>query len=440
MYSPLIYKIIAPFLLVVFAITSCNVFVMPEPDTITVPIGKGNLKFVYLDEDYQPTVNDIGKMAMYVEKNELAKDVLVMAEIRNDNIDNDVVVRVINKQNNSLVSFFYYKDQYFPHKVVITIDGETIIGQFSLYSPLSETYSVEFNYKTGESENYNNLILNKNVFSLHKKDYELTDTQNIRISHIITTLALWNSLAYQIDDNFNVGGRGIKWKSIAKIFTVVSVVSFAAVVILASPTVVTIIGAVIPEPVITTVMVTTSTVSVTAGATAVVAGIMSLLDPEQEDDSNKDRRPMIQITLNSSEIKNNGMPPYYLDKGESLIFDLKITDKGNNAPNEIIDKNNIKDWFDPYSKIFIKKDGHQYNAFFFDVNIDGDIEDILHIVVSRNYANGKSEDGMVQLVLKFRKNVIINGKGDGINFWDGFNNPVNEKKDIFVINFTVEEP
>jgi len=448
MRLPLIYKIIAPFLLVVFTISSCDVFVMPKPDTISVPIGKGDKRFFYLDEDYQSTVNDIGKMAMYVENNELTKDVLVLAEIRDDDIDNDVVVRVINRQNNSLVSFFYYRGQYFPHKVVITSDGETIIGKFSLYNTLSEKYSVEFTNKDGGSENYNNLILNKKVFSLHKKDNALTDTQNVRISNIITTLALWNSLAFQMDKDFKVGGRtsrgAIDWKKLAKTFANVAVIATTAVVVLADPTVVTIVGAVIPEPIITT-----ATISITAGTAAVITAIISLLDDtdreQDEPPPNKDNRPQIDIKIVINDIEyvleNDEMPEYYLKQGESLTFNLRITDFSSfTSGNDIININN-KQWFAPFNGIFIGENGHQYNAFYFNVDTVGNINDLLQIVVSRNNKNGISEDGAVQLVLNFNPNVIINGKGDGIYYWTGLEEPVKSvRENVFVINLTIKEP
>jgi hypothetical protein len=427
---------------------------MPEPDTITVPIGKGDIRFVYLDENYKPTINDIGKMAMYVENNELTKDVLVMAEIQNDNIDNDIVVRVINKQNHSLVSFFYYRGQYFPHKAVITTNDENIIGRFSLYDPLSETYSVEFTYENGESDNLNDFILNKNVFSLHKKNDALTDTQNIRISRILTTLALWNSLAFQIDDNFQVGGRAIKWlKTLAVVFAVVAVVAFVVAVIVAPPAAVAIVGATLTVSITTTATAIAAGIAMVAGVAAVITNILAeALDKtdtpvQKQPPPNEDRRPKIEITLDAVKIKNNGMPPYLLkynsvkEEGESLSFILKITDKGEYTAKDIIDIDKLINWFDPDIQKYISKDYN--NAEYFDLNKDDNIANALldgfHIVISKNNITGYNRNGRVQLVLKFRKDIIINDNSDGIDFWDDFNNPVKEKKDIFVINLTVEK-
>jgi len=60
-------------------------------------------------------------------------------------------------------------------------------------------------------------------------------------------------------------------------------------------------------------------------------------------------------------------------------------------------------------------------------------------VVRRKIEEGYNIDGKVQLVIKFSLNVIINDKGNGIDFWSDLNEPVKGRKDIFVLNFTVKE-
>jgi len=444
MRLPLIYKIISPFILVVFTITSCNFFSIPEPNTITVPLGKGDIRFVYLDEDNRPTINDIGKMAMYVENNELTKDVLVLAEIQNDNIDNDVVVRVINKQNNSLVSFFYYRGQIFPHKTVITIDGDTITGQFSIYNAAFETYSVEFTNKDGESEKYNNFILNKNVFSLHKKDNALTDTQNVRISHIITTLALWNSLAFQLDDNFKVGSRGIaKWLKnlLTLVFAVVAIVAVVAVIVLAPPAAITLTGSTLTVAITTTPQAIAAGVAIASGATAVIInGLPEIPDAQEGPSPNANRRPVIEITLDNNTIENNKMPPYYLKydpvnkKGESLTFNIKVTDFGSPEAINISSINGLINWIEPTEKKFIY---NNTNRLFFNVSVGSNTNNVYPIIIER-IKDGYINEGTIQLVLKFGRDVTINKKTDGIDFWDLDDNPVEGKKDIFVINLTVK--
>jgi len=440
---------------------------MPEPDTVKEPspidiekeewIGKGDARFVYLDENYNPTTNDIGKMAMYVENNELTKDLFVLAEIQNDNIDNDVVVRVVNRENNSLVSFFYYRGQYFPHKTVITIDGEDIIGRFSPYNMHSETYSVEFTYEDGESDSFQNFILNKNIFLQQKDDDALTDTQNVRLRHIITTLALWTSMAFQIDDNFQVSGRAIGWlKKLSVALVFVAIIAVAVVLAPALPAAFSVVGATIVVPVTTTVQVIAAGVAIGAGVGAVIADILAEeLDKPNEPSkpfpgnqspppSNPERRPKIDITLDNAAVENNG-PTYYLkydlekEEGESLTFNLKITDKAVYSHSDIINTSSLVYWFDPNLKRFIES--NLYNAEYLDVTINGDINDVLSITISRNDIEGYNRDGRVQIVLKLCMDVIINGRNnDGISFWSDWNEPVDNRKDIFVLNFTVLEP
>jgi len=453
MRLPLIYKIVAPFLLVIFTITSCDVFVMPEPDTVSVPIGKGDIRFFYLDENNQPTINDIGRMAMYVENNELTKDVMVLAELPNDNIDNDIVVRVINKQNNSLVSFFYFRGQYFPHKTVVTIDGENIIGNFSLYNPLSGTYSVEFTYKDGESENYNDFILNKNVFTAYKEDNALTETQNVRIQRIITTLALWNSLAFQMDEDFQVGGRGF-WDWLKKpssiitlVFAAVAIVALAVVVVAAPPASFAVVDGLLTVSAATTTQAVA--VGISGGASVLAFFTQAFADvidnafgyeEQKPPPPNSDSRPQILITLNGTVIENNNTPFYYLNydpaakKGESLTFNIKVTDYGSPNAINISDNVNLINWFDPDTEKYIDKNSNQL---FFLVNKENNINNIYPITVER-IKEGYIGDGKIKLVLKFGRDVIINKKSGGIDFYDDNNNPVKGIKDRFVINLTVK--
>jgi hypothetical protein len=61
---------------------------------------------VYLDEDYQPAETDGGRTILYVDGNELAEGVAVISEIPDNDLDNDRIVRVVNTNNDSRVSFF----------------------------------------------------------------------------------------------------------------------------------------------------------------------------------------------------------------------------------------------------------------------------------------------------------------------------------------------
>ena len=483
MKYPLINKFAAPIILIVFTINSCNFFSTPDHETsvpdrqseiMTVPIGKGDIQVVYLDENYQPTINDIGKMALYVENNELAQGVMVTSEIRDNNIYNDVVVRVINRQNNSLASFFYYSGQRFPYKVVLSMDGEDVNGKFSLYDHANETYSVEFSNDNGEREQIENLILNRNAFSLHEDSDDLTETQNVRLRNIITTLALWNSLAVQIDDDFSIAARGVLSsikKLVVGVLVAVAVVALVVVVVLAPPAAVAIAGPALTVAITTVAQVIAAGIALAAAAVAILAGIL-MPDKDSPHDlpvgsPSQNKSIMVEIALvddikimtNSqtppeknerlsiiflgslSTLKNDQKPPNYLKQGESLTFSIKITDLPSGIKREdLIDEENIIFAFDPYYKKYINYKGTspEPNARYFDVSTAGSItNNNLQITIAKNNRNGYDEDGEVQFIICFRQNVIFNNV-KGVYFQES---PEAERKsweNIFILNFTAK--
>jgi len=87
---------------------------------------------------------------MFVDNCADAEGVLIMAEMPGNHIDNGVIVRVINSNNNSLVSMIFPAGSAFPSSVAITIaedglagngyeGGMEIVGDFTFY-----------NYQTGK--------------------------------------------------------------------------------------------------------------------------------------------------------------------------------------------------------------------------------------------------------------------------------------------------
>jgi len=477
MRIPLIYKIAAPIVLVVFVITSCNIFTMPEPpfiepvipppeEMLSVPIGEGDIQFVYLDEDYRPTINDIGKMALYVENNELAQGVMVLSEIRDNNIYNDVVVRVINKQNDSLVSMFYHSGKNFPYRIAISADGEDITGVFSSYNPLTETYSVEFSNGDGESELFKDLVLNNNVFSLHEDNDELTETQNVRLRDIIISLALWNSMAFQIDNDFSVNARGLfNLKKLLKIvLCVVAVVAVVAVVILAPPAAVVVAGPVITVAVTTVPQVIAAGIAIAAAAAAVLVDLLPddvgkgpqklpepsppppLLPPIEEPDPSEPeyQYPKIEVTLNGKKIGNNQIPPYYLEPGKSLTFAVKAVylPTGVEAK-DLIDESKLSTIiyaFDPENEEYIEinpgvtSEVALTDALFYNVSTTGSINDVLQITVTRKQIGRVGNDGRIHFIIVFRQFVTLNDDESGVLFWD--KGVVTLQKHIFILNFT----
>ena len=432
-------RIIALAVLVIFTITSCNFYISPVPDVFSVPVGKGDIRYVFLDENYQPTIYDIGKMAMFVENNELAKDVLIVSEIYGNNIDNDVVVRVINGQNNSLVSFFFFRGQEFPYKMVMTMDGEDAVGIFSLYNPLQQTYSVEFTYETNETEAFTNLVLNNAIFSQFKWSDELTETQNTRAQCIVTTLALWTSMAIQIDDDFDVISRSLLKKILKKVLIVIAVVAIAVVVILAPPAAIVVAGTTI------TVSATTTPAIIAAGiaiAAIAVAALIDILDDKGHGTPPPatDRRPKIEITYADSgkKVPNRITPPEYIEPGGEIKYNITITDAGSDNDKRSIIPDLNSDFIFPHDSANKQISWEFPNAIFYELSVSGDSNDVVQITVKRSLVPGFFTDGIVQFAIRFKRDVIINDISGGVDFKIPNTSNQKEKDEaVFLLNFTV---
>jgi hypothetical protein len=209
MYEKAVFKIIAMIVLIAFTV-SCSSPVNDEGDqadtTLRVPIGKGTPRFVYVDADYDPAETDSGRTLLSIEDNEVAEGVAVIAEIPGNDLNNGSIVRVVNNNNQSVVSFFFRKNQIFPHQVVTQSEKGTVTGTFSLYNPTDQQYSVLFE-KEGETEKceLKNLNLNKGIFQVYEDDEDLNTSQNLRLKNAVTALAVWDSIALQIpEDDFTV--------------------------------------------------------------------------------------------------------------------------------------------------------------------------------------------------------------------------------------------
>ena len=166
----LIHKVVAPIIFAIFTFTSCHVsgppYMHTGPSIHDVPVGLGDVGIVFLDASYEMTDTDMGIMAMFVENNEYTENVVLIAEIRDNDKANDIVVRVMNGENKSLTSFFYRSGESFPDRMIMDIDGENVEGRFTFYDSLTETYSVTFFDDTGDNETIRDITLNKSILSL----------------------------------------------------------------------------------------------------------------------------------------------------------------------------------------------------------------------------------------------------------------------------------
>jgi formylglycine-generating enzyme required for sulfatase activity len=235
MKIPLIYRVVAPIILAIFTYTSCAVSeTLDRGPSIFDISAVGDVRVVFLNKSYEVTDTDEGIMAMVVENNDYAKNVLIIAEIHDNDKANDVVVRVKNTENHSLTSFFYKSGINFPDRMFMSADGENIEGRFGFYDSSTEKYSVTFlDNNTGESETIRDITLNKNIFSLqHEESASRTETQNLRIQAIYTTLAVWVSLAKKLDTMDDGMARGFfkkLWNVVKTVFVCAAIVVVAVV-------------------------------------------------------------------------------------------------------------------------------------------------------------------------------------------------------------------
>jgi hypothetical protein len=105
-----------------------------------------------------------------VENNDYAKNVLLIAELRNNDKANDILVRVMNRENNSLASFFYKSGLNFHDRMVISVDKEIIQGYFGFYDGSAGRYSITFADSTGGAKLYEILRSVKMLFYYSMKN------------------------------------------------------------------------------------------------------------------------------------------------------------------------------------------------------------------------------------------------------------------------------
>jgi len=386
----------------------------------------GAVQFVFLDKNDHPTTNDIGKLAMYTENDKDSKGLITVATLPNNSLEDDMAVRVVNNQNKSDTSFFYDSEKQFPNRMTMMKGGERIEGTFSEYDDTTETFSLTL-VCGNETEVFEKIILNKNVFTAYKADNSLTDTQNARASAILTTIMLWASIALQFD-NRNEGNELLRWgwdwvgNFFTGLFVVTAVVATAVLFCVSPPAAIAITSAGIQVSLVTTAQIVAASVAI--GAT-VGAAIVSMLPkpevpqptPPQPKPETIKGRPIITITHNGVPLENNGKL-YYLERptetspGESVTFDVKITSLGEfTSAKDVMNVNNMLFAYDPNDKKFVTTTPRvDSNSSFFNQKVTSNTDDSLQLIITRNERKGSWEDGTVQFVLWFYQPVIINGE------------------------------
>ncbi|MDR0720229.1 MAG: hypothetical protein LBF78_11395 [Treponema sp.] len=452
----LVYRVFSPVILVVFTFVSCSSPFfssklpgnpVPAAEIASVPLGEGDPRFFYLDSNYQlsETNTDTGITALLVENNEMASGVLVLAEVPDNDLENGSVVRVINTNNNSLVSLFFYRGQKFPHKMLITQGGKTVNAKFSAYNPSTETFSLSLEYGDEHSA-IEDITMNSKVLTLYHFQDDLTESQNVRMQNIIVSLAVWACLAIQIPgSDFTVNARGLTSflrGLLVTIFAVVAVVAFTVAVILAGPAAISIAGPAVVIALETPAAAAWGLTSVLSAAAAVFVSKIPVDEIDvHETSAAVDPKPQVTIRKGGVEVPNgNWDSPYYLDlgappeappAGSSMTFDLQFYTSTGSIEPPLVGK------FDPELQLYGDLAGT--NNFFF--SIDSAVEyDVLKITVKRAATPGYIGTGRMRLIIKFNQDFVINSSSAGVDFQDQGETEARNRKDIFILDFTVIAP
>jgi hypothetical protein len=353
--------------------------------------------------------------------------------------------------------------------VVIQSEEGTITGNFSLYNPTDQQYSVLFE-KEGEEEKceLKDLNLNRQIFQVYVDDPALGNTQNLRLKNAVTVLAVWDSIALQIPgDDFTVQGTGmyvaswwnpVSWikKAVEVVFQALPVIALVAAVIICAPIAIAIVETILIEPIaivmvsafiavpITVAVVNTiktcpggsppsppPSVPVSVTVTRLVNRFannatlnnitlgptkMSIGDPST-----------IPLNDYDSTVNNNPVPYDLMILGNTLTFELQFY--GGYPVSETAPGVNL---FDPVLS--------EYSTFSHIVTVAKEVNttDRCTITVTKE-REGYIEDGAVQAVIRFGYDMTINSSDAGVDFVNDTDTTVSQhRKDVFIININTK--
>jgi hypothetical protein len=365
---------------------------------------------VFLDAAYQPTIVDTGRMVMFVENYADAEGVLIMAEMPGNHPDNGVIVRVINSNNNSLVSMIFPHGSSVPSRVAITLagngyeEGMEITGDFTFHNLETGEFSVKFDSE-GETETLSNLFVNRDILDAHEDFTGLTRTQNVRLRSIFTTMAIWDSIAYELEgEEDEISARIFRRvrQVLSQVFTAVAIVATFVVAATA--------------PIFPAVSAASAVVAVLA---TWVAALLYYPDYNENHSSRQAENP-------------EGTRP------RINIVELRY-------PHRIL----LLSWFDQAeNRLYCYH--NLSNARYFDLSLRAR-DNVFTVTVTRNNRLGfDGADGKEQLVIRFVPYVIINGVDyEGYrmaiqsrhhsSFAEGYH-VKGARGNIFLVNFSAEVP
>jgi hypothetical protein len=451
---------------VVFVLTGCDLFSMPMPmpDPEQPPgFPRGEIAFAYLNAANRLAYNDTaGRMAMIVANLHItpslsSPSVLIVAAIPGNNPANGVTVDVKTDflpwiSRTSSFQMHYADGKAFPHTITIIFGRETpsvgfatFTGTFSTFNYLTQTYSVTFSSCTGAKVSFSNLILNSQVFELHEEEYQgLTNTQNIRLNRIMTTLAIWSSLQQQIAANHEEDANSVQ----NMVVRALSNASFTAAVALSIPSA--------PEAIITPDVAIAPAPEIITRLYAAYGAISPLArnsqaswllpPPPPRPPAPSGPLPEITVALDGTPVENNSAYPFLPEIGESFTFQIAVTNLQGLDYRNIIDMEYLFFLFEPRMQEFGGMLSPSLaNAIFFDFEASPFSDGIVHLTITRRNMDWFVYQGIVQIVIRFAQFVKINGNAsgyvwDGAGPWDREALTEAEGGYLFILNFSSRLP
>ena len=450
MKNSLFSRIVAGIVLVAFTVASCDTgFRPPKEGPIVIdPPPASDLRLFYLDSNNKPAPWDTGKIAMIAE----TEDAQGVAVVASNKLGGGIAVQVVNANNDSVVTFVYPSGKNFPSRVTINIGGEETEGKFSAYDRATETYSVTFS-QDEETETFDNLFLNKNVFTLNQPNGRSNESQDARLQRITTTMALWASLMLQTDDDSGIGARAARgggfWKKVVStVLKAVAVVAVVVLIVIAPPLIIT--GGSIIIPLVTTAQIIVAAVALAAVA---VAAVLDSIPSKTESPPQEPtylppgiRLPRVSVTENEKEMENFNAEARFAGYPSSMTFKIKLEERGDKG----LEEPEIREIraFDPDTYELLDENNLGNLEYFYDkenkgVNIEGslDSDDGVLVTITNIKRNWNEPDGRICFAIEFNLPVVINGETRKGYVWnkgaDALDVSYGQPGNYFGVNLTV---
>jgi hypothetical protein len=249
--------------------------VIPNPVEVVVPA------FFYFDGN-KPTMLDTGRTGFMAAYMEAAKNLVVVSDDRET--DDHPVVYFYGIEDIACVEVHFDREADFPRGFAIYREGlPPVTGGLSEYDEETETFSLELRC-VADFEMYPGLVLNKSLFDAYPDQGDMTESQYRRAKNILTSLALWASIAYQTADTApavagvrDASGAYLMLASksaiqtIAKVLYVVAIIAAVVVVIACPPAALAMSSAgIVLVPIVTPLQVAAVTVSIVTMVGAVI--------------------------------------------------------------------------------------------------------------------------------------------------------------------------